>query len=293
MEIQVVGAGSLGSLLAAFLDADGHEVHVVGRVRDVEAIRRDGVRVTGENEIHASPSADTRAVDADVSFVAVKSYDTGDAAELLDGKRGVAVSLQNGMGNEATLDEALDAEVLAGVCEVGARKVEPGVVEHAGGRSISLGAPEGGGSSAEEIAEALDGRLSFEARDDMPRVLWSKLAVNSALNPVTALTRLSNGEALERAGEVVETAARETADVARADDVSLARSDAVARVRSVARETASNRSSMLRDVERGRKTEVDSINGYVVRRAGRHDVDVPVNRALWRLVRAVEAPLTK
>lgn len=288
MEIQVFGAGSLGSLLGALLADAGHDVHLVGRARHVEAVRRDGLRVTGDTGIVAEPSADTEPTESDLTLVTVKSYDTREAAEALQGMQEVVVSLQNGMGNEELLDEVLDCKVLAGTTTYGARLDSPGVVEHSGGGEVVVGAPDGGvDPAATEVAHALDEGLEARASEDMPRELWTKLAVNAGINPVTALTRLSNGEAVEAAGDVVRAAAREAGEVARAEDVDL-QSEALAdEAIRVGRATAANRSSTLRDVERGQRTEVDAFNGYVVRRAGEHDVSTPVNRTLLGLVEAV------
>ena len=127
----------------------------------------------------------------------------------------------------------------------------------------------------------------------MPRRLWTKLAVNAGINAVTALARVDNGAVRSGdANELARTAARETARVARARDVKLSNREAVARLEAVADGTASNVSSMRQDVEAGRRTEVDAINGYVVdaaREARRElDVDVPTNRALTQLLRAWE-----
>jgi len=122
------------------------------------------------------------------------------------------------------------------------------------------------------------------------RRLWEKLAVNAAINPVTALARVENG-ALRSGGlaDLARTAAAETAAVARADGVDLPTDRARAAVDAVVRETARNRSSMHRDVARERRTEIDAINGYVVDRAAARDTPVPVNRTLATLIRGWEA----
>ncbi|MDY6779788.1 MAG: 2-dehydropantoate 2-reductase, partial [Halobacteria archaeon] len=148
-------------------------------------------------------------------------------------------------------------------------------------------ASEGAERMSETFSEA---GLETRARTDMPTVLWRKLAVNAGINPVTSLTRLTNGEAVERAGGTVRRAVEEVVDVAEARGVDVG--DAYERTVEVARSTASNRSSMLQDVERGNRTEIDAINGYVVdvaRDTEDVDVPVPVNRSLTEMVRASEA----
>lgn len=284
--MQVFGAGSLGTLVGAVLSRGGHDVRLVGRQRDVEAVRSHGVSVEGGLEFRASPDAAVEPGDADASLVAVKSYDTGEAARALGGvEPGVVVSLQNGMGNEETLMDRHDV-VLAGSTTYGALLVEPGVVRCTGVGVVDVGAVEGGGSReaewlADEFSEA---GLETRYRRDMPVRLWRKLAVNAGINPVTALTRLGNGEAVEAVGDVVRAAAREAGRVAASRGVDVG--DAAGEAVRVARATAGNRSSMLQDVLGGGRTEVDAINGYVVRNAG--EVDVPVNAALLHLVRGLE-----
>jgi 2-dehydropantoate 2-reductase len=199
------------------------------------------------------------------------------------------------MGNEEELAARVDCEVLAGVATCGAILRDPGVVECTGRGDVVVGAPDGGESAtAERLAAAFESvGVDANAVPDMPRQLWTKLAVNAGINAVTALARVENGAVLSGdANELARAAARETARVARARDVPVSNREAVKRVEAVAEETASNVSSMRQDVESGQRTEVDAINGYVVdaaREARRElDVDVPVNHALTGLLRAWE-----
>jgi len=288
MEFVVFGAGSLGSLVGGLL-ARAHDVTLVGRDPHVARVREAGLRIEGEIEATVHPDARTDPVDADCALVTVKAYDTpAAAAALADRSYESAVSLQNGLGNEERLAERLACPVLAGTCTYGARLVEPGRVACTGVGEVALGA-RGGGPSA------LAGRIGAAARaadvvaavaEDMPRRLWEKLAVNAAVNPTTALARVPNGalgDGTVRA--VAERAARETARVAPAD-VGLDEARAVAALEAVVDATAGNRSSMLQDVERQRRTEVDYLGGAVVEVAG--GTDVPVNATLAGLVRAWE-----
>ncbi|MDZ7702441.1 MAG: ketopantoate reductase family protein [Halobacteriales archaeon] len=293
MEVVVFGAGSLGSLVGGLL-ARAHDVTLVGRDPHMRAVREGGLRVTGVEAFTAEPEATTdgEGLAADLAVVTVKAYDTPEAAAALaTGEFGAALSLQNGMGNEATLAEALDCPVLGGSISHGAVRREPGTVEWTGRGEVALGAwTSSGAERVDAVAEA------FEAAGLNPRVvgdvraeLWGKLAVNTAINPVTALARRPNGAVRDGdAGELAAEAARETARVAAAEGVELSEAEAVDRVAAVAEATAANRSSMLEDVTAGRRTEIDQLNGYVVDRAADHDLEVPVNRTLTTLVRAWE-----
>ncbi|WP_135303693.1 ketopantoate reductase family protein [Haloarcula amylovorans] len=285
MHIVVFGAGSLGSLLGGML-ARAHEVTLVGRDPHITAVRRDGLDVVGVEAFHVDPAADTVVPDAaDLALVAVKSGDTADAARALaDCELAACCSVQNGMGNEATLAAELDCPVLSGTCTYGARLTGPGTVAFTGRGEVVLGARMGGPSPvADEVGEAFDDAgVETTVATDMPTRLWEKLAVNAAVNAVTALARVENGALADGPGrELAADAARETARVARAQGIDLTDERAVSSAEQVVRDTAANRSSMLQDVEDGCATEIDAINGHVVERAAE---PVPVNETLTRLV---------
>ena len=291
------GAGSLGSLVGGVL-AREHDVTLVGRDPHVTAVREAGLRVEGAFDLTTTPAAtsDGTGLSGDVALVTVKAFDTPEAADALaTGSFDAVCSLQNGMGNEETLAARVDCEVLAGVATCGAILHDPGVVECTGRGELVVGAANGGASAtADRLAASFDDvGFDADAVGDMPRRLWTKLAVNAGINAVTALARVDNGAVRSGdANELARTAARETARVARARDVPVSNREAVARLEAVADGTASNVSSMRQDVEAGRRTEVDAINGYVVDAArearSELDVDAPTNRVLTQLLRACE-----
>jgi 2-dehydropantoate 2-reductase len=293
MEVVVYGAGSLGSLIGGLL-AREHAVTLVGRAAHVDAVAESGLRVTGGVEATAHPDATTdgSGLSADLAVVTVKAFDTAAAAEALaTGRFRAALSLQNGLGNEDTLAEALDCPVLAGTATYGAVRPEPGEVRCTGVGEVTLGGREGGPSDlAEEVGAAFTAAgVTTAVVEDMPRRLWSKLAVNAGINGVTALARVENGAVLDDSAAVpASAAARETARVARATGVDLPEEEAVGAVERVAGATAANTSSTLQDVEGSRRTEVDALNGAVVDRADRHGVAAPVNRTVANLLRAWE-----
>jgi 2-dehydropantoate 2-reductase len=289
MEIVVLGAGSLGSLVGG-LCAREHRVTLVGRDPHIGAVRDSGLHVGGGFDFTVHPAARTDPPPtADLALVTVKAFDTEAAArDLADCDLDAVCSLQNGLGNEEVLAAHLDG-VLAGTCTYGARLVEPGRVECTGIGEIALGAPDGGDSArAGRVGRALQAAgIETAVADDMPRRRWEKLAINAGINPTTALARVPNG-ALNNGplAGIAREAARETARVAREQGVDLGDEAAVAALDGVVEATAANTSSMLQDVAAGRRTEIDAINGAVLDRAGR---PVPVNRTLAGLVRAWEA----
>ncbi|WP_227375181.1 ketopantoate reductase family protein [Haladaptatus halobius] len=293
MDIVVFGAGSLGSLVGGLL-AREHAVTLIARDPHVTAVREAGLHVGGEFDFRVRPDATAAGTDlhADCAVVTVKAFNTENAArQLATGEFDAVLSLQNGMGNEGTLAEYVNCPVIAGTATYGAVRTGPGEVECTGVGNVVLGAREGGRSDAARRVGAAfaEAGIETEVAEDMPHRLWEKLAVNAGINPTTALARVEN-EALAAgdACEIASAAARETAGVARAEGVELADKDAVAAVAAVAEATAANTSSMRQDVEAGRRTEVDAINGYVVSRGRERGVETPVNRTLVGLVRAWE-----
>jgi 2-dehydropantoate 2-reductase len=202
---------------------------------------------------------------------------------------GVAVTLQNGLGNLEKLAARLgERRASLGVTTSGATLLGPGRIR-AGGDGVTHLA---GREDLAPLAELL-GRAGFvvQASDDVEGMAWGKAVINAAINPVAALLRIPNGELLspDRAGawEISREAASEAAAVAAARGVRLPFADAPGQVAEVLRRTATNRSSMLQDVERGRPTEVDAINGAIVAEGERLGVPTPVNRLLWNLVRSL------
>lgn len=291
MELVVLGAGSLGSLLCGLL-AREHEVTLVGRDPHVTTVRESGLTIEGACDTVVSLDATTDGTDlqAEAALVTVKAFDTEQAAaQLATGSFELVCSLQNGIGNEETLAAHVDADVVAGTTTYGARLVEPGRVECTGIGEVVLGAPDGGHSaSATRLGDAFRSMdVETTVATDMPRRLWKKLAVNAGINATTALARVPNGALVDGpAREPARAAARETARVARADGIELEERSAVEAVEAVASTTAANTSSMLQDVEAGRRTEVDAINGAVADRAADYGVDAPVNTTLAALLKA-------
>ncbi|MFB6284863.1 MAG: ketopantoate reductase family protein [Halobacteria archaeon] len=304
-DVQVFGAGSLGSVVGAIMKDSGLNVRLVGREDHVESVRREGLRVEGELNLRVEPEADVKPGDADVTLVCVKSYDTRDAADALSNvDPGTVISLQNGFGNVRGLREKLGSVVLDGIATYGGLLHEPGVVECTGTGEIYLdtemqrrpieGDFEGktgsaGGQKSVEPPELLEnGGLDVEVKDGFRRRKWIKLGVNCVINPVSALTGLRNGPAVENNLGLLDDVAREVSAVASGEDVDLTSEKVYTECRRVAEATSGNRSSMLQDVSSGSDTEIESLNGYVVELAEKHGVSVPVSRSLYSLVRSKE-----
>ena len=323
MNILILGTGAMakrfGAQLAGGADLDGPlRVTLSGGWREaVEAIDREGIRVeaTGSSwcvSVRALPREALPTAAFELVLVLVKSHQTAsvaaDAARAL-APGGLILTLQNGVGNREQLAAASGvARVTAGVSSAGATGLGPNRVRFGGpgltvlgevpGRAPDAALPDAARPDAArsdaaypsvaEVANRLRAAgLATEVSDDIERLLWRKLAINCAINPLTALAGIPNGALLEDPSlrERMRDAAREVAAVAaaRGSDLGL---DAAALAEDVARQTAANRSSMLQDLDRGAETEIEAICGAVLREGRRLGVPTPVNAALRRAILA-------
>jgi 2-dehydropantoate 2-reductase len=256
------------------------------------AINEKGVQVEGEEKayrVHATAKpAECRG--SKFALVLVKAWQTERAAHQLSeclAAEGVALTLQNGLGNDIMLASSLGpARVSQGITILGATLNTPGEVCQGGVGPVSL-APHPRVSTVEKMMR----EAGFEVNvvDNIQSLIWGKLVVSSALNPLTALLRVKNGEILERpqALELMGKLAHETAAVAKTMGVLLPFKSPERAVEEVAQRTAENLSSMLQDVLRGAPTEIDAINGAIVQLAKKKAVQVPINQTVWSLVKAI------
>ncbi|WP_048086236.1 ketopantoate reductase family protein [Archaeoglobus veneficus] len=287
MKVQIFGAGAIGCLFGYFIQKAGFDVVFVARGKQLEALQKE-LRITGLIDDSISIDARRYACKADVTFVTVKSYDTQTAAEQLAGKTEVVCTVQNGIGNEDILTEKVD-NVVGGVTSYAANLVDYGVVCYAGEGITYLGDWKGEGASV--VAEILKkAGMNVEVVEDIERKKWEKAVINATINPLTALLRVENGKIveIEDVWNVAESIAKECEEVMKAMGYKL---NAVELVREVATKTARNRSSMLQDIERGRRTEIEAITGEIVRKAKELGVETPVNELMLRLVRGLECSI--
>jgi 2-dehydropantoate 2-reductase len=288
----------MASLFAARLSKVA-DVSMLGTWEEgLEALRQSGVRLIeadGSEEsymVQAFSDADD-CQGAQYALVLVKSWQTARVARQLTAclsPEGIALTLQNGIGNLETLQEALGSNRAAiGVTTLGATLLGPGQVRAGGVGPTHIAAHPRLGPLIDLIK-----RSGFEVHttDDLDSVVWGKLVVNAAINPLTALLGVPNGELLEysAARELMGAAAEEAAAVASARGVQLPYDDARGIAEDVARRTAANRSSMLQDVTRGAPTEIDAISGAIAQEGDRLGVPVGVNWTLWKLIRAKVSP---
>lgn len=291
--ILIVGTGALATLFAARLSATGIFVTMLGTWEEgLASLSKTGVRVDGDDHVfhvHATNNPlDCKGMR--FALVLVKTWQTERAAHQLRTcltKDGVALSLQNGLGNDTILARSLGLpRVALGVTTLGATLLAPGLVSLGGEGPVSL-------ETLPQLypLEELIHRAGFTVGmvDNVQSLIWGKLVISSVINPLTALLRVINGELLgsPSARNLMGSLADETAMVAKTLGVALPFPDPERAVVEVLQRTAENRSSMLQDVLRGAPTEIDAINGAVVRLAEENNLQVPVNRTVCSLVKAI------
>ncbi|MFH2008470.1 MAG: 2-dehydropantoate 2-reductase [bacterium] len=305
MHIVVIGAGSLGCLLAGYLARAEHDVYLVDtQLERTKAIQQRGIVVEGvggDFEVKArAGSTYEGAKGPDLVLVCVKTYDTDRAARcistFIDESTDI-LTLQRGVGNLEQLARTLPREqLLAGTTALGANLLGPGRVHHTHSGLTHIGDTYGDRSTnAEQVAKLFSAaRLPTIAADSIREIIWSKLAVSVGISALSALLRVRNGRLLANDGtmQVMKSAVNECVAVANASGVNLDSSVVSDAAREAARLTASDRSSMLKDLLDGHRTEIDALNGAVVHRGQEIGVATPVNETLTHLVRALEHQLS-
>lgn len=298
LQIAIVGIGAMGSLFAARLTPHAR-VTMLGHWPEQLAALQNGLMLIQpdgeERRVRVRAVADaTKMPQADIALVLVKSYQSDGAAREIGrflAAGGLALSLQNGLGNEESLAAVLGAKRVAlGSTTEGATLRAPGVVRHAGKGKTIVTARQG--QRAQLMSEFVhllrSAGFQTETTPDVHQILWEKLAVNAAINPLTALLELPNGALLahDATRTIMSQIATEAAKVATAAGYAISAGAAMARAMEVARLTAHNHSSMLQDVLNRRRTEIDAISGAIIQRGAALGVATPLNSAIYQLLSA-------
>lgn len=304
--IAVAGAGAVGSYFGAMLARADQRVTLIGRAPHVAAIERDGLQVHKGGAVEVvrlRASTDLAAVhDADLVLFCVKSTDTeaaglGIAPHL--SPDALVLSLQNGVDNAATLARIVPCPMVPAVVYVATALSAPGVVEHFGRGDLLIGPMNAAQAADAALAQRLHAVVDLFAAAGVPvtispdvmRELWNKLMVNCAYNAVSGLAQQPYG-AMVGVPEVVElqrAVVREVVAVAQAEGVRLDLEASLQAMARIAGAMPAQMSSTAQDMVRGKRSEIDHLNGTIVRLGSRHGIAVPANQALFALVKLVEA----
>ncbi len=293
-QVAVMGAGAVGCYYGAMLARAGHQVTLIGRAQHVQAVRRSGLRLQAadiDQHIPLEASTEPDAVrGARLVLFSVKSTDTEAAGQAMAPhlERDAAIlTLQNGVDNAERLAATLGREVIPAVVYVAVEMAGDGHVRHHGRGELVVG--RGGGSKA--IVEAFGAAgIPVEISDNVAGALWAKLIVNCAYNALSAITQLPYGRLVQGAGvpAVMRDVVDECLALAQASGVKVP-GDMHETVRRIAQTMPGQYSSTAQDLTRGKKTEIDHLNGFVVRKGEALGVRTPVNHVLLALVQSLES----
>lgn len=304
--IAVAGAGAVGSYFGAMLARAGHAVTLIGRAPHVAAIERDGLQVHKGGSVEVvrlQASTELAAVrGADLVLFCVKSTDTEAVGRAIAPHLrldALVLSLQNGVDNAPLLARIVPCAVVPAAVYVATALSAPGVVEHFGRGDLVIGPMNAAQASDTALAQRLQAVAELFAAAGVPmtvspdvmRELWNKLLVNCAYNAVSGLAQEPYG-AMVGVPEVVDlqrAVVREVVAVADAEGVRLDLEASLQAMARIAAAMPAQLSSTAQDMARGKRSEIDHLNGAIVRLGARHGIAVPANQALYALVKLVEA----
>ncbi len=294
MDFAVMGAGAVGCYFGAMLARAGHRVTLIGRQQHVEAVNDRGLFIEAhafKEYVWMQATTDPAGVaDADVVLVCVKSADTENAGRAIARhlrQGAVVVSLQNGVDNAERLEVEIGRNVIPAVVYVATEMVAPGHVRHNGRGDLVIG----NSSESAIIATALsDASIPTTVSRNVVGALWEKMILNCAYNALSAVSQLPYGRmiAIEGVTELMKDVIAESVAVAGAAGVAV-RDDLQQSVMAIASTMPEQYSSTAQDLARSRKTEIDYLNGFIVRKGLAYRIPTPANRALHTMVKLIES----
>jgi len=302
MKIVIVGPGAMGGLLGVHLSKSKEEIWFLdkneARARQTNECGFTLEGLSGNAQVKIKSTANPKEIGiADLVIICVKAYHTKEAilhAKPLVGEDTAVLTLQNGIGNIEIISEVVGQEkVIGGVTNQGATLLETCHIRHAGKGETVIGRIDGKIPVEMRAIREIFNKAGLETRicRDIKGLLWSKLTINAGINALAAITRLPNGKLveLESTRRILMDAVTEATRVAKRKRIKLIYDDPLAKVEAVAEATAGNICSMLQDVLRKKRTEIDFINGVIVRLGQELGIPVPVNALLVDLVKTIEA----
>ncbi len=303
MRVAIAGCGALGSVIAFHLLGSGYpglELELIQRPGEhFDAISKKGLKIhlpdggTKTLPIPVSPGGTGRG-SFDLVIVLVKSGDTGRVAPMIEKElapMGVALTLQNGLGNAEELARMLGASrVAAGVTTFGGYRKAPGEVVVAGEGTVIFGPWEKGMDLGKIRDLFLSADLNPQLVEDPREAICRKLVLNAAINPLAAIVRQNNGAIIGNPdlAAVMDLLIGEAVEAMALKGVLIDLEEIRETIMETLKKTSSNRASMLQDIEAGRRTEIDNINGQILAAAETHGIDLPCTRVITHLVKGLE-----
>ncbi len=301
MRIAVMGAGGQGGFFGVLLSKAGHDVTFIARGRNLEALQNNGLslksKVYNDDIIQVNATDNPGEVgNVDLVLFCVKNYDLKDAANQIKpliGPETIVLTVQNGVEAPYRVGEVIGAEhVLPGVSLLNSHLEAPGVINHVGGRRLIFGEFSGEKTFRVKKLEKVFKETGLEiiASDDIKKSLWQKLTTLSGLHGVVCLTRSSIGVIRdhEETWDLMRKVMLETASVALTEDVVISEDEIDATLDSISQLPPEVKPSMMVDLEAGRRIELDTFNGAVVRFGRKHGVDTPFNYVIYAALKPYE-----
>jgi 2-dehydropantoate 2-reductase len=298
MNIVFMGAGAIGSLFGALLSKKNNAT-LIGRASHANAIRKNGLKIEGKTQLNTTISAedsiDKLLFTPDLLILTVKAYDTEEAmnqAKQIIDEDTIVLSLQNGLGNIEKIQENIDnSNIIAGITTHGALFNEPGIIRHTGKGSTVLGELNGKSSKKLKCITDLFNEAGIETTisHNIVKELWIKAIINSSINPLTTFFQCKNGYLLENPilENILEKICKESTSVANKEGMQLSIEKMYDKTKQVIQDTAENYSSMLQSLRKGKKTEIDSINGRIVDVGKKHGMGPLINEMLIYSIKSI------
>lgn len=299
MRIAFIGSGAIGSLFGGLLKKGGADVLLIGRQNHVEAIRKNGLFISGIDEFNIRIDASSNPLDAkgsDIFVITTKAYDTRKA--LLDimpilNENAVVMSLQNGAGNIEEISRLVEKQNIVGaVTSMGAFLEKPGKVQFRGKGNTIIGALSKENKNAKEIVNIFNGaRIKAQFTNDIKSEIWSKVIINTAINALASIFDAENGILLdENLIEIVKEITTEGKKILQKDGVNIPE-DIFEKTVDVIKNTSNNINSTLSDLRKGNRTEIDYISGKVIELGDKLSLPVPYNKSLLNMIKFKENQL--
>ncbi len=301
MKVLILGAGAIGSFIGAKLSSVSDVVLFSRNRAHIQKIQKEGLiieELTGEKKrFHLKSIFDLKDLEhlPDLIIVLVKSYDTEEAvSSVLSIKKEntLFLTLQNGIGNVEKIAKFIDSNmILAGTTAMGSALIEPGYIKHGGSGPTYFGKITGPPDELTKEIASMFNKAGLETYvvEDPNLYIWKKLIINTGINAITAIAQIKNGWIYKNryAKEIAQKAVEEAVSVANKMGIEF-KEDMVETMLNVAKATSENISSMYQDILKGKRTEIDAINGAIVRFAKDLGVHTPINQTLTNLVKIIE-----
>ena len=293
MKIAVMGAGAVGCYYGAMLARAGHDVTLIGRAAHVDAMNRDGLLLdlgTSQEYVAVTGSTDAASVSgAEMILFCVKSTDTADAGQQIKpflGNDTIILSMQNGVDNAERLRDVIGQPVIPVVVYVATSMAGPGHVKHHGRGELVMGPSPQSNMAADTLRPA---KIPVEISDNADGALWAKMILNCAYNAISAITQTSYGDLVKQDGiwDVMRNAVDECIAVASACGVTVS-GDVWGAIEKIVETMPAQFSSTAQDLARGKPSEIDYLNGYIVRKGREFGIPTPTNLTLHALTKLCE-----